>query len=508
MAKRAHAPAALLALLLAPTAYAEVKFTPAISGSETYSDNVSQQTSDLARSSFITTVTPSFSVVSNGPRLKLAANYQLNLYSYSEKVDNTNNTSSQYQLNMQSKLIDELLDLDATASRQTTSNSAFGPQGNDSLYSNSNRSNISTYTIAPTLRHRFGGTADAYLRYSRNRVDGDRLLGTTNGENINANISSGQNFTTIGWGVNAVQDSFSGGFYGNTVSQNVEGSLRYRLGYSLTLTATAGFDKYDYAAQDGSQTQGASYTGGFIWTPSPRTRLQMSYGRRYYGNTGTLAFTFRSHRSAVNVSYDDVVTTSRQQFLSSGALSTYGLLDAMLTASIPDAAERQQAIAAYIAATGVSPNLTNNTNYLSNVFRRQRSLRGGYSLEGAHSTTTLSVYKTRSTALSTEAADSDLLGQNLDILNNNLDTTGTTASYAYRLTSKTQALASLDLQHSKTLDSDLTTNTNSVRLGLTHAFDAKLRGFAEIRQVRGSYFSTGNSRYRENAISATISKQF
>lgn len=508
MAKRARAPAALMALLLAPAAHADVRFTPAISGSETYSDNVSQQTADRAQSSFITEVTPSFSVFSNGPRLKLSANAQLHLYSYSQKAENTNDTSSQYQLNMQAKLIDQLLDLDATAARQQTSQSAFGPQGNDSQYSNSNRTNISTYSVSPTLRHRFGGTADAYLRYTRNRVEGDRVLGTTNGDNIVASINSGRNFSTVGWGLTATQDTFTDGRFGTSESQNVEASLRYRLSRTLSLTATGGYDKYDYSAQPDSTTQGASYTGGFIWTPSSRTRLQMSYGRRYYGNTGSMAFTFRGHRSAFNASYSDIVTTSRQQFLSSGALSTSDLLDAMLSASIPDPIERQKAIAAYIAATGVSQNITNNTNYLSNVFQRQRSLQAAYSLESAHSTSTLSIYKTRSAALSTQSASSDVLGQNLAILNNNLDTLGGTASYAYRLTQVTQAIASLNVQRSRTLDSDLTTDSQNLRLGLTHTFDAKLRGTAEIRHNRGSYFNTGNSRYRENAISATLSKQF
>ena len=508
MAKRARAPAALLALLMAPAAHAEVKFTPSIGASETYSDNVGQQREELAQSSFITELTPGFSVVSNGPRLKLLGNYQLHLYSYSEKTNNTNNTSSNYQLSMQAKLIDQLLDLDASAVRQSTSLSAFGPQGNDSLYSNNNRTDVSTYTIAPTLRHRFGGTADAYLRYSHNRVVGDSLLGTTNGDTISANITSGQNFRTIGWGLSATQDSFSGDRYGDTESQNVEGSLRYRVSNALSLTATAGYDKYDYASQSSEATQGKSYTGGFIWTPSSRTRLQMSYGRRYYGNTGNMAFTFRSHRSALNANYTDNVTTSRQQFLGSSALSTNALLDAMLTASIPDPIERAKAIAAYIAATGVTPSITNNTNYLNNVFQRLRSLQVGYSLQGAHSTSTVSVYKTRTEALSTQQADSDLFGQNLAALNNNLDSTGATISYLQRMTSATQALASINYQHSKTIDTDLTTDTKSVRLGLTHTFSPKLRGSAEIRQQRGSYYNIGSSRYRENAISATISAQF
>jgi uncharacterized protein (PEP-CTERM system associated) len=509
MAKRARAPAALMALLLAPAAHAEVKFTPAISATETYSDNVSQAVEGQAQSSFITDLMPTLAISENGPRLKLNGLYQLHLYEYTNKVNNTNNASSQYSLTMQSKLIDELLDLDATAARQTTSQSAFGPQGNDSLYASNNRSNVSTYTISPTLRHRFGGTADAYLRYSRNSVSGDdSVLGKTTGDNVSANITSGQNFTTFGWGLNAVQDAFTQQNYGNTKSQNAEANGRYRVGQTISLTATVGYDKYDYPSDTGSATQGKSYTGGFIWTPSSRTRLQMAYGRRYYGNTGNMALSYRGHRSSLSATYTDNVTTSRQNFLSSTQVSATSLLDAALTASIPDPVARAAFIANYFATTGVNPGLTNNTNYLSNVFQRQKSLQVAYTLQGAHSTSVLSVYKTRSAALQTQQASSSLLGDTLASLNNNLDTLGSSASYSQRLRQATQLIASVDYQRSRTLDTDLTTDTKTARLGLTHSFDAKLRGSAEIRQTRGSYYNIGNARFRENAISATISQQF
>lgn len=509
MAKRTRAPVALLALLIAPTAFADVKFTPSIGASETYSDNVSQLPAGQAQSSFVTEVTPTFSVSSNGPRLNLSALYQLHLYSYSQKADNTNNASSQYQMNLRARVIDDLLDVDANASRQMTSQSAFGPQGNSSLYSNSNRSNVSTYSIAPTLRHRFGGTADAYLRYSINRVEGDdRVLGSSNGETLSASVNSGQNFRTVGWGLSANQDKFEQAGFGTSTIQNAVANVSYRTGQTISLTATAGYDNYDYTAQDGNATQGNSWTGGFIWTPSTRTRLQLSYGRRFFGKTGSMAFNFRSHRSAFNASYNDNITTSRQQFLANNVLSTSDLLNAMLTASIPDPIERAQAIAAYLAATGVSANIGNSTNYFSNVFQRVKSFQAGYSLESAHSTTTLSVYKTRSNAVSTQRATSDLLGDQLASLNNNLDTLGTTLSYNQRMTSTTQMIASINYQRSKTLDSSFDSDNESARLGLTHAFSSKLRGGAEIRHTRGSYFNAGNSRFRENAISANILMQF
>ena len=509
MAKRPRAPAALMALLLAPWVHAEVRFTPSVTGTETYSDNVAQQPAEFAHSSFITEVMPGFSVSENGPRLQLNGSYQLHLYSYSDKADGTAQSTSSYNFNLKSKLIDNLLDLDATANRQTTSNSAFGPQGNDSLYSNTNRNNTSTYAISPTLRHRFGGTADAYLRYTKNRVDSDNsLVGVSNGDNIAASITSGENFPNVGWGLNATQDAYTDNIFGSTKSQNAEANLRYRVGQSISLTATTGYDKYEYPVQSGGVTQGKSWTGGFIWTPSSRTRLQMSYGRRYFGNTGSLAFTWRGHRSSMNANYSDNVTTSRQNFLSNSQVSTTSLLDAALTASIPDPVARAKAIADYIAATGVNVGLANNTNYLSNVFQRQRTMQVGYTLEGSHSTSSLTVYKTRSAALSTQAASSDLFGDSLASLNNNLDSIGTTASYTQRLRSTTQLVASLNYQRSRTLDSDLTTDNESARLALTHSFDSKLRGIAEIRQTRGSYFNSGNARFRENAISATISQQF
>lgn len=507
MAKRARAPAALLALLMTPAVQAEVKFTPSIGATETYSDNVGLATEGNAQSAFITELTPGFSAFSNGPRLQLNAGYQLHLYSYSADANNTANSSSQYQMSLNAKVIDNLLDLSASAIRQTTSLSAFGPQGTDSLYSDNNRTTVNTFSVSPTLRHRFGSTADAYLRYTYNRVSGG-AFGTSNGQNIAANVTSGEKFSVVGWGLSAVQDTFSDDTLGSSRSENVEGNLRYRVSYALSLTATAGYDRYDYASQDGESTGGASYTGGFIWTPSSRTRLQASYGRRFYGNTGNMSFTFRGHRSALNASYTDNVTTSRQQFLASSALSTTSLLDAMLTASIPDAAERQKAIAAYLAATGVSSSFTNNTNYLSNVFQRQKSFQVGYSLESAHGTASVSIYKTRSAALSMQQANSDLFGQSLGSLNNNLDSIGGTAGYTYRLSQATQAVASLNYQRSKTLDSDISTDTESGRLGLSHAFSRKLSGSAEIRQQRGSYYNVGNGRFREHAISATILMQF
>ena len=81
-------------------------------------------------------------------------------------------------------------------------------------------------------------------------------------------------------------------------------------------------------------------------------------------------------------------------------------------------------------------------------------------------------------------------------------------SYTQRLRQSTQLIGSLNYQRSRTLDTDLKTDTESARLGLTHSFDAKLRGIAEIRHNRGSYYNVGNARFRENAISATIMMQF
>lgn len=511
MAKRLpvdrRAPAALLALLLTPLAHAEWKFTPAVSATETFSDNVALQPSENAHSSFITDLSPSIAVASNGPRLKLVGGLQGHAFIYTNKRPGTYDTALSYQLSMHSTLIDDLLTLDANAMRGQNAVSAFGPQAGDSLYASGNRSNVSSYSVSPMLQHSFGGTANTYLRYSRNRVSSDNsFLGTSTGNNVMAGINSGSNFRVIGWGLTASEDEFSDARSGGTRHQSLLGNLSYRVSPAMSLTADSGYERYSYTAR-GSQTEGRNWSAGFVWTPSSRTRLQLSAGDHFYGKTVTMALAYRAHRSSVTASYGDTITTTRENFLRQGTPGTVELLDNLFKATIPDPVQRAEAIQAYIAATGIKPVLGTNVNFFSDRFLRQKQFVLGYALESAHATTVLSLSKTRTSPLSDEIDPN--AGAQLPLgIDSNVDQTGAQATYNLRLTGSTEAYGSLTVQHSKSLTLHVSSDSETLRLGGTHRFSKTLRAAAEVRHARGGFDTLGGRRYHENAITAMIMQQF
>ena len=132
-------PLALLAIVLSPHARAQLRVQPAIDVRETYSDNVSLQPDDTAQGQLVSEVTPSVNVNSNSRRLKFNASLAAHLYSYSgERQANTARSSVQAGLNGRLTGIEDLLYVDANASRSRQAVSAFGQQSQNG-YSTANQ---------------------------------------------------------------------------------------------------------------------------------------------------------------------------------------------------------------------------------------------------------------------------------------------------------------------------------------------------------------------------------
>jgi uncharacterized protein (PEP-CTERM system associated) len=505
------APAALLALLLAPPAQADWKFTPTIGLTETFTDNVGLQSSEFAHSQWVHQLSPGFAVLQTGRRLKLAGSYQLNYFAYGlNGLDGTRNSQQQYQAAAEGIVIDDLLFFDASATRGTQSASAFGPQVNNNLYAMGNTTDVSTWRVSPWLRHRFGNRADLTARYTRDSVNsGIGALGSSEGESIDAQLASGSLFNTLGWGLSYNRQDLTGERAGQTTSELAAANLSYRLSRTLSLTANGGYDRYDYQSTDGSPTEGKHWSAGFDWTPSSRTRVQLSRGRHFYGNTWDLAASHRSRRTVWSINYNDEITNTRSQFLRPATIETAAMLDAMFRTLIPDPMERRQAIADYMAANGLMPGLANPTNYFSNRFIRQKGLQAAVVFNGPRSTLTLSAFDLRRTALSAAAAsDTQFLPPDLARLNDNVEQRGVSAIANYTITPRSIAQGGLTVTRSRSLTTGVVDNQQALRVGLTRKLGNRLAGAFEVRHVRGSADIGSGRKYHENAISATITMQF
>lgn len=523
------APLAAAAMLLAACpAQAEWRVTPILLVSEIWTDNVNLTEDQFAHSDLITQVSPGITVANRSRRLTVDATAQLHGFAYlhdSDKrnladpgvigaADSTSNTQRSYSGNLKGELLSNLFFVEATASRGQQSLSAFGPRTGNDLYSNRNRTDIDTWSISPYLTHRFGSFASGVLRYTRDSVDGGDAFGynNTGGDTIQANLTSGASFRTVGWGLTYVKQKLGGAQYGDSTNENLAANLRYTLNSRWSLLANAGYDRYQYEGMGGGD-QGANWSLGFAWSPSLRTNVQATLGRHFYGTTGTLSALHRSRHTTWNISYDDIVTTSRQQFLLPSTLDTANLLNSMFATAYPDPIERQRVVAAYIQANSLPPALNDSVNYLSNRFIRQKSLRASMGYGKGISSAVVSVYVNDRNALSSQQSDSPLLGIGQSDLNDNVRQHGIDANYTYRLSSRSNITAGYDFNKSNSRSGGYEDHQRTLRLGVSRRF-GDLVATADLRRRSGSIGrwtndgATSNGTYTEHAMVASLSMQF
>jgi uncharacterized protein (PEP-CTERM system associated) len=498
----------MLALLMSPQCRADWKITPAVDLRETYTDNVRLEPSESARSQFITDLTPSLSIASDGPRLKLHAAFATHLYAYSnDRIEGTNRSQRQFAADAKAKLIDDLLFFDGTAAIAQQNISAFGPQINHNGYADVNRAEVRTYRVSPYLAHRFGSAASGELRYSHDSVKSStNALGESTGDTVSMSIASGPAFRTVGWGLQYSRQDLDDTLARKSKAENANASLRLRISQSFSLNANGGYDKYDYEAL-GGKTAGKSYSLGFSWAPSQRSSIQASAGKRYFGPSYALIASHRSRSSVWTVNYNDAVTTTRSQFLLPATIDTAALLDRMFRANFPDPKERQQAVDAYIRATGLPASLADNINYFSNRFILQKQLQAAAAFNTAKTTTIFSLNATRRTALSTQQSDSALLGSTLSNLNDDVRQFGASVGLNYRISPRTGVNLLLNKTRSESLSTGIRSDQASLSLAMTRQLQRKLKGAVELRRNQGNSAIQGGRTYRENAVSASLSLQ-
>lgn len=518
MAKRASrrraavVPAALVALLAAgtaaPRARAEWKFTPTVDLRETYTDNVALSREELAKSRFVTEVTPGFALLNQGPRLKLSANYQLHYYAFDDNdVEGVRHAQSQLRAAARATIVDDLLYLDTDGAIGQQAVSAFGPQANGNGYATANRANVKTWRVSPYLLHRFGNSATAAVRYSHDSVDAGRIgFGDSTSDVLTMSLNSGPTFRRIGWGLQYSQQRLDDSIAPESSVKMVSANARYRVGEDVNLTASAGYDEYDYAA-NGDAPRGRFWQGGIEWTPSSRTSLVAGAGKRYYGNTYNLQALHRSRRSVWSINYSDSVTTTRSQLLLPATIDTAAMLDRLFTAQIADPVARAQAVDAYIRATGLPSALADSINYFSNRYILQKQFQASAAFNTARTTLIMSAFDSRREGLSLIQTDSLLTGPASERLNDDTSQRGGSVLWNMRLTSRSGINASWTSARIQSHSTGLSSRNAALRLAVTRQFSPKVRGAFEARRVSGTTADQVAS-YRENAITASLSLQF
>lgn len=498
-----------VALLLSPACWAQLKVEPSVQFQQTYTDNISLAPPNQARGLWISELTPGLAISDNSPRLQLQAAYEGRLYAYSRADPaTTRNTSSQFNGRLYAEAVTGLLYLDAAGAYRQQAVSAFGPPIADNNYLTDNRTNVKSYSLSPYLTHSFGNHLNADLRYTHDVVSADSLgFNRSQANSVQASVGSGQGAGHLGWGLQFYRQQLDDGVGPRTTSSNLALNGSYIITPTLRLTASVGRDHYEYESQVGDSQDGKSWSLGFGWTPSSRTNVSASFGKRYFGNSYNLNAMHRNRSTVWNLRYLTDVTTSRNQFLLPASVSTYDLLDNMFSGTVSDPALRRQAVDAFIRANGLPGTLTDSVNYLSNRYILQKQFQLSMAWTLPHSVLVLSVTDERRTALSSVQSDSTLLGSKFGSLNDNSHQQGGNATFNYRLSPNSALNFSASFIKADALVQQASSINRTYRIALTRQFARQLSANAELRRQIGSVPGLDQG-YRENAVVFNLNKRF
>jgi uncharacterized protein (PEP-CTERM system associated) len=480
---------------------AEWKFTPSVDVTETYTDNLRLTTVGTEQTERITQISPGIGFAAKGRAVDVKGRLALQRFAYARNED-SGHTDRQVFLDGRFELLKDLLSLDAKSSVSRQTVSAFGPQPLSDANLVENRSEVRTTSVSPVLKHRFGTFASSEVRFARESVFASTgALPESHTNRATVRIDSGESFRTVGWGLQYDRQRATYSNATSTDMESVTSTVRYRMLPRLSLLTSAGYEKNSYLTL-GSSPQGANWSAGLAWTPSPRTNLSFTAGHRFFGRTFSLMANERTRNSVWSLGYNQDITTTQAQFLVPASVDTASFLNQLWKSSIPDAAARQQAIETFIRDTGLPSTVSQPVNSFSSRVFLQKSLQGSVALNGVKNTLLLSLFDIQREAQSS-ASSIDPVSVATASLEDRTRQSGLTGLWTFRFGPHTSLNTNVAYSRTQSPATGRMDNNRTVRISLTRQFQPKLRGSLEVRRLNQTSNQTAD--VRENAVSAALS---
>lgn len=289
------------------------RLTPTISVSERYSDNIGLSAGASSESSFITDIAPGLSIRRQGGRAQLEADYSLHGLLYSHD-GGANNFQHQLTARLRAEPVSERFFLDADARIDQSTVSTVDRVGGSY---NLGGSHVETRSlgITPILRKRFGAQAIAEARWELRLTNADGgVISNTRSDNLTLTLASGRAFNNVPWALKLTrQNSDSGGT--DSEIRGISGYVGYRLSPKFELGINAGHEDTSGTTQF-NEVGGAYGNLAMRWSPSIRTSLGASLGRRYDGSSYGLDFSHRTARSTWALRYAESISEPSDLLLS------------------------------------------------------------------------------------------------------------------------------------------------------------------------------------------------
>ena len=477
--------------------FGNLDFRPTLTVSETYTDNVrlgggligtgagglGLGGSRASGGDFITQINPGLTLIGEGRRYEVNANYVMNNLIFAK---NSGLTRIRHMLNATgtTEVLKDLLFIDGNARILQQNVSLSGPQTANNIFATGNRANLQIYSVSPYLRHRFKGFATAEARYTRGYVkSGFNGFRNSRRDTYSFNINSGNTFRKFVWGLNYDNNRIHINRTGSTITLlRYTGNLRYNITSRFGLTGTGGYERNSFVSIRG-RNDSPIWMVGFVWEPNKRTDLQFSAGQRFFGDTYSAIANYRTRMTSWQLLYREDITTLNQQ---AGQFGT-GL-------------------------GGLNPDnlLLGLNNFLTNRVFLQRRLHASVTINGARNDLSLNGFELRRQPYTAEDIDDELLGPEQGILFNDTRQMGGNISWRHRMSPRTNINMNFSFVRFDFLSTNSTNNNLIFSANITRDFYPDLIGMLQYQRIdRLSSRREGQSLdLSANAVTASLTKNF
>lgn len=471
---------------------------PTLSVTETITSNVGLDRGNDARGDAITDISPGLRLSSRTGRITGDVDYALHGLVYARR-SSFNEVQQALSARGTAEAIDKWAYVDASASISQQSISALGTRSADRNLADGNRAEVTTYQIAPYVRGPLGSFANYQVRWdwTASNSSGSSAKSTSNEASLV--LSSGQAlFSRLGWSLNASRQSSEFENQGTQDSTRFNGRLTFAVTPEFQVSAGAGRERNDY--QFSGQKSTTTWSAGFTWRPTERTRLEVTRDHRFFGNAYNIRFEHRTPRTVWTfVDGQDVNTTSGANGTNSPR-SVFDLLYAQFASIAPDPVQRTALVDAFLQNSGLTRSTLVNGGFLTNAASIQRRQNLSLALIGLRTSLLLSTSRNDARAANDTATNAGDLSNG-----RNLHSTGFGVNVSHRLTPLSALSADLSLSRNSSTGDNRMTRLRS----LTTTYTTHLSKQVDLSiSARRTLFHSDVDPYTESAVVANLKVQF
>lgn len=351
--------------------------------SATYSDNILLAPSGQEEGDWLIEASPTVTARSNSPRANYYVFYEMRNF---WRVDGGETALARHALNATGSfaLLEDRLWLDLSGYMGTATDSATGPLSIDPSTSLVNTAKVRRFTVSPWYRDRLGSLATYELRYALGHTGGDAGFALAKVDHSVLASIDGIERGASPWNWRLFGEAQRREFDSDVSRDRALAGARiyYRLNPDLRVFGSAEYERIEGVRNSDGDDSGFGPGLGFEWAPNPRTRVDGSATRSYFGTVADARATYTTLRSTMGLSYSRGIITSADSSLlffdpatltsgAAGPQGTTSVIDALVAGgvvpavaesltqgAITDAAVRDRRVMAFWGLRGVKNSLT------------------------------------------------------------------------------------------------------------------------------------------------------